>query len=95
MGDEPKIKAFTARAREINMALEKAMEAYTKMFDDIYALLYPADDPSKSKKEREKRKKNGSYFTEEESEAVMQLFTTGKFLLQLVDTKFEGENGGK
>jgi hypothetical protein len=94
--DEPKVKAFTARARELNTGLKKAMEAYAKMFDDVYTILYPADDASKSKEEREKRKKSGgSYFNEEESEAVMQLYTAGKFLLLLVDTKFEGEYDGE
>jgi hypothetical protein len=94
--DEPKVKLFIVRAREINMALEKAMEAYTTMFDDVYKNLYPADDPSKSKDEREKRKRSGdSYFTEEESEAVVQLRTTGAFLMVISDTKFEGENDGK
>jgi hypothetical protein len=69
------------------------MEAYTKMFEDVYKALYPTEDDTKSKARRQARKKNGgTYFTDEESEAIMQLGTTGKFLLQIVDTKFEGDD---
>lgn len=93
---EPEVQAFTARAYEINMALDKAMQAYARMFNDVYRLLYPADDAEKSKEARAQRKKaGGDYFSAEESEAVLQLFTTGKFLLQIVDTKFEGEEEEK
>jgi hypothetical protein len=90
---EVKVKAFTARAKELTMALEKAMEAYAKMFGDIYDSLYPEGDEEKSKAEREKRKAGGgTYFSDEESEAVTQLFTAGKFLLQLADTPFGGDD---
>jgi hypothetical protein len=93
---EPGVRAFTERAREINMALEKAMQAYAKIFDDVYQLLYPANDAGKSKETRERRKASGGeYFSAEESDAVLQLFTTGKFLLQIVDAKFEGNDNGE
>jgi hypothetical protein len=93
---EVKVNTFAERAHEINISLEKAMEAYAKMFEDIYKTLYPVDDHAKSKKQRQARKKNGEmYFTDEESEAIMQLGTTGKFLLKIVDTKFEGDDDGE
>jgi hypothetical protein len=88
--------AFADRAHTINISIEKAMEAYTKMFEDVYKALYPADDDTKSKAQRQARKKTGgTYFTDEESEAIIQLGTTGKFLLQIVDTKFEGDDDGE
>ncbi|MDR2490049.1 MAG: DUF4670 domain-containing protein [Spirochaetaceae bacterium] len=69
---EPGVKAFTERAHEINMALEKAMQAYAKIFDDVYQLLYPANDGEKSKEARERRKASGGeYFSAEESDAVL------------------------
>ena len=85
--------AFSERAAELNRALEGTMSAYEKMFVEIYNSLYPPGDASKSKEAREANKKNGGdYFTDEEAEAVLHLGTTVQFLLQLVDTKFEGEN---
>jgi len=85
--------AFSKRAGELNRALEKTMDAYGKMFVEIYGALYPAGDSTKTKEAREENKQNGgSYFSEEEAEAVVQLRTTGQFLLNLVDTEFEGES---
>jgi hypothetical protein len=91
-----KATAFVERAHEINISLTKAMDAYTKMFEDIYQALYPAEDNTKSKEQRQARKENGGmYFTDEESEVIMQLGTTGRFLLKIVDTKFEGDDDGE
>ena len=88
-----KADGFYERANEINRALEGTMSAYEKMFVEIYNSLYPPGDESKSKEAREaNKKKGGVYFSDEESDAVIQLRTTGQFLLNLVDTKFEGEN---
>jgi hypothetical protein len=91
---EVKADAFADRAREINMALEKGMEAYSKLFASVYEALYPAGDVSKSKEARQARKDSGaSYFIDDEAEAVIQLGAMRKFLLNTVDTKFEGEQG--
>ena len=80
---------FSKRTGEINRALEGAMNAYEKMFMEIYSILYPQGDISKSKESRKKNKKKfGYYFSDEEAEAVIQLRTTGQFLLNLVDIKF-------
>jgi len=69
------------------------MNAYEKMFVEIYNTLYPPGDPSKSKETRNENKKNGgTYFNEDEVDGVIYLKKTGQFLLELVDTKFEGEN---
>jgi hypothetical protein len=87
-----KAEAFIVRAKEINMALEKTMEAYEKMFMEVYTLLYPVGDVSKLQEIRDKNEKEGkTYFSDEEAEAVLQLRATGQFLLNIVDTDFEGE----
>jgi hypothetical protein len=89
--DEVRVRTFVSRAKELNMSLETATEAYAAMFGDVYAVLYPEGDEGKSKAEREKRKADGgTYFSDEESEAVSRLFTAGRFLLNLADTPFEG-----
>jgi hypothetical protein len=94
--DEPKVKEFTARARELNKTLEGGMERYSRFFNEALILLYPKDDPGKSKEERQNRKNSGgTYFTDEESDAVLMLGTFGKFLMQIVDTKFEGDDDGE
>jgi uncharacterized membrane protein YhiD involved in acid resistance len=88
-----KAEEFTKRAAELNRALEGTMNAYEKMFVEIFNILYPPGDDAKSKEARNENKKNGGkYFTDDEAEAVVQLRTTGQFLLNLVDTKFEGDN---
>jgi len=80
---------FSKRAAELNRALEGTMNAYEKMFVEIYNTLYPPGDESKSKEAREKNKKNGgTYFNEDEVDGVIYLKKTGQFLLELVDTKF-------
>jgi hypothetical protein len=85
--DRIKAAAFEKRINEINKSISKALEAYTKIFDSVYAALYPQDNPSMSKEQRQFRKNNGNtYFTDEEAEEVIQLGRIGQFLLDLVDT---------
>jgi len=85
--------AFSERAGELNRALEGTMDAYGKMFVEIYNTLYPPGDESKSKAARAENEDNGgSYFNDDEADAVIQLRTTGQLLLNQVDTKFEGED---
>ena len=86
-------EAFSKRAGELNRALEGTMNAYEKMFVEIYNSLYPPYDSSKSKEARKQNKQNGGdYFSDEEAEAVSHLVFAGRFLLKLVDAKLEGEN---
>jgi hypothetical protein len=78
--------AYTAGAIEINRSLKKSIEAYSKIFNNVYNTLYPENDESKSKEQRQLCKDNGgNYFTDEESESVIQLGITAQFLLELVD----------
>ena len=85
--------AFTEQIGEFNRALEGTMDAYGKMFVEIHTTLYPPGDASKSKEAREKNKENGgTYFSDEEADAVLELRTTGQLLLNQVDTELEGDD---
>jgi len=83
-----KAEGFFSRVDNINRTLEGSMDAYEKLFVSIYNSLFPPGDDSKSKQAREANKRNGGvYFTDEEADAVLILYKTGLFLLDLVDTK--------
>ena len=82
------MELYYKRAAELNMSLEKAMKVYEKQFLDVYAMLFPAGDTSKSKETRNKEfQNNGIFFSDEEAEKVLYLCKTGQFLLNLADIK--------
>jgi hypothetical protein len=84
--DRLKADSFEARAAEINKSLKKGIEVYKKMFEEVYAAIYPIGDISKSVVKRLERQYNGeNYFIDEEADGVIQLGITAQFLLDMID----------
>jgi hypothetical protein len=84
-----KAKDFIKRAREINSYLEDSMQRYTRMFEEVNAMLYPPGNAEKSKEVHLKREEEGkSFFTDEEVDRVFALYDYGKIMATVVDAEF-------
>jgi hypothetical protein len=79
-------EAFELRVKELNKSLNKSMEAFGNVFLDVYNVLYPKGDNSKSKEARAARKnKSESAFTEYEEKKIQELAQTAVYMMKIAD----------
>lgn len=80
--------AFIARIEELDKSLLKSMDAWEKVFSDVYNELFPAGDDSKTQEQREKREaKGGAYFSDNEIQRLMELAQVLKYMMEIVDAE--------
>jgi uncharacterized membrane protein len=80
--------AFIDRIKELDRSLLKSMDAWEKVFSDVYNELFPAGDVSKTHEQREKREaEDGTYFSDQEIQKLMELAQVLKYMMEIVDAE--------
>jgi hypothetical protein len=84
--NRPKVENLIKRETELNYSLNESMERYVTVFNNVNSYIFPANDNSKTKEARQKRKDDGGeYFTADEFLKIKELREFRKFLGMLVD----------